>query len=747
MPTMPRVPEIKIVNFDSEDREDVSTEARAVDEEIPNVSSSLESTAAAMAGMSFTLQSGVRRATVQWPTADISLRDLRAEAVKFINTHYPEHQLGEDFSDRLLIYRHDQRSVNILELIVSSAEITDGSLLEAVVSPCPNQERLVVHPHSLFQTNLFPTVSSTGTTGLSDSGADCQSSYSRSVVTTPSGVSAQQSILAAPEIFVEQTDDGDPIGGNHLQQPRKDRSSSWSGRPLWMEIAEASRVKIPHTFQVHTYKRPTVCQHCKKLLRGLIRQGIQCRECKFNCHKKCERYVAKDCPGNVESVLPGHVLGTSDERSTDDETVGSFRTMTSFSSCDVDEEDEDEERDSLAALDHSARDADLPTSPQRTHKRTQATPSAPLHATENTDRRSVSPPNGDEEEVEPTNIPLQRIVMSKKQTKRQSNKAIREGWLTHYTDRSSMRKKHYWRLDTKSIVLYKDETSSGYYKATELPLSEILDVKAVAHQDLKKQLTHFMEIKTQGATYFIAGASTENQTQNEKTTTDNAANWAQAIKQALMPVTPQSSTPVGERTIEMVQLNVPPTDEIGQLGQKIQSEQEFSQIYQIFAEDILGSGQFGVVYGGGSFLLIAPEVLRSKGFNRLLDMWSVGVIVYVSLSGTFPFNEDEDLESQIKNADFMYPKDPWGEVSADAIDFINNLLQVKMAKRLSVAKALCHTWLQGYELWSDLRTLERDVGERFVTHESDDARWQEYERANGITPVYTTAAAAPPTSS
>ncbi|KAI6227514.1 Serine/threonine-protein kinase D [Aphelenchoides fujianensis] len=666
MPTMPRVPEIKIVNFDSDDREDVSTEARAVDEEIPNVSSPIESpAAAAMAGMSFTLQSGVRRATIQWPTPDISLRDLRAEAVKFINTHYPEHQLGEDFSDRLLIYRHDQRSVNILELIVSSEEIVEGSLLEAVVSPCPNQERLVVHPHSLFvhsyrsptfcdfcgellfglikqglkcqgcrlsfhkrcaskipnncnggrqrrpsaiplsprssiglhaQTNLFPTVSSTGTTGLSDSGADCQSSYSRSVVTTPSGVSAQQSILAAPEIFVEQTDDGDPIGGNHLQQPRKDRSSSWSGRPLWMEIAEASRVKIPHTFQVHTYKRPTVCQHCKKLLRGLIRQGIQCRECKFNCHKKCERYVAKDCPGNVESVLPGHVLGTSDERSTDDETVGSFRTMTSFSSCDVDEEDEDEERDSLAALDHSARDADLPTSPQRTHKRTQATPSAPLHATENTDRRSVSPPNGDEEEVEPTNIPLQRIVMSKKQTKRQSNKAIREGWLTHYTDRSSMRKKHYWRLDTKSIVLYKDETSSGYYK--ELPLSEILDVKAVAHQDLKKQLTHFMEIKTQGATYFIAGAPTENQTQNEKTTTDNAANWAQAIKQALMPVTPQSSTPVGERTIEMVQLNVPPTDEIGQLGQKIQSEQEFSQIYQIFAEDILGSGQFGVVYGG-----------------------------------------------------------------------------------------------------------------------------------------------------
>ena len=33
-----------------------------------------------------------------------------------------------------------------------------------------------------------------------------------------------------------------------------------------------------------------------------------------------------------------------------------------------------------------------------------------------------------------------------------------------------------------------------------------------------------------------------------------------------------------------------------------------------------------------------------KGYNRSLDMWSCGVIIYVSLSGTFPFNEDEEIE-------------------------------------------------------------------------------------------------------
>nr|CAD2174825.1 unnamed protein product [Meloidogyne enterolobii] len=118
----------------------------------------------------------------------------------------------------------------------------------------------------------------------------------------------------------------------------------------------------------------------------------------------------------------------------------------------------------------------------------------------------------------------------------------------------------------------------------------------------------------------------------------------------------------------------------------------------------------------GTPAYLAPEVLRNKGFNRSLDMWSVGVIVYVSLSGTFPFNEDEDINDQIQNAEFMYPPNPWKEVSAEAIEFISSLLQVKMSKRLTVSKSLAHIWLQSYQLWSDLRLLEKEVGERFVTH-------------------------------
>lgn len=73
-------------------------------------------------------------------------------------------------------------------------------------------------------------------------------------------------------------------------------------------------------------------------------------------------------------------------------------------------------------------------------------------------------------------------------------------------------------------------------------------------------------------------------------------------------------------------------------------------------------------------------------------MWSIGVIIYVSLSGTFPFNEESEISDRT-TASFLYPPDPWDDISSEAKDLIVNLLQVKTKKRLTVEKALSHPWL------------------------------------------------------
>ena len=49
---------------------------------------------------------------------------------------------------------------------------------------------------------------------------------------------------------------------------------------------------------------------------------------------------------------------------------------------------------------------------------------------------------------------------------------------------------------------------------------------------------------------------------------------------------------------------------------------------------------------------------------------SIPILSYfhsLSLSGTFPFNEDEDVTDQIQNAAFMYPPDPWAEISREGV--------------------------------------------------------------------------------
>ncbi|KAL5009255.1 hypothetical protein ScPMuIL_014836 [Solemya velum] len=54
-------------------------------------------------------------------------------------------------------------------------------------------------------------------------------------------------------------------------------------------------INVPHRFGVHSYRRPTFCDHCGSLLYGLIRQGLQCEACKLNVHKRCQKNVANNC--------------------------------------------------------------------------------------------------------------------------------------------------------------------------------------------------------------------------------------------------------------------------------------------------------------------------------------------------------------------------------------------------------------------------------------------------------------------
>uniref|UniRef100_A0A915P6F0 Serine/threonine-protein kinase D1-3-like ubiquitin-like domain-containing protein n=1 Tax=Meloidogyne floridensis TaxID=298350 RepID=A0A915P6F0_9BILA len=83
-----------------------------------------------MSGFSLQFQSGLVLESFHIEPENLSLRRLKQEAVDFVN----KHRLGDRLADHILLYKHDPRSVNILQLIQSADEISEGCLLEIVIS-------------------------------------------------------------------------------------------------------------------------------------------------------------------------------------------------------------------------------------------------------------------------------------------------------------------------------------------------------------------------------------------------------------------------------------------------------------------------------------------------------------------------------------------------------------------------------------------------------------------------------------
>uniref|UniRef100_A0A8C9Y5B5 Protein kinase C n=1 Tax=Sander lucioperca TaxID=283035 RepID=A0A8C9Y5B5_SANLU len=61
-------------------------------------------------------------------------------------------------------------------------------------------------------------------------------------------------------------------------------------------------VNVPHKFSIHNFKVLTFCDHCGSLLWGLLRQGLQCKVCKVNVHRRCESNVAPNCGVDARGI-------------------------------------------------------------------------------------------------------------------------------------------------------------------------------------------------------------------------------------------------------------------------------------------------------------------------------------------------------------------------------------------------------------------------------------------------------------
>lgn len=87
----------------------------------------------------------------------------------------------------------------------------------------------------------------------------------------------------------------------------------------------------------------------------------------------------------------------------------------------------------------------------------------------------------------------------------------------------------------------------------------------------------------------------------------------------------------------------------------------------------------------GTPYYVSPEVLQGK-YDKGCDMWSIGVITFVLLSGEPPFHGKNaaELFKKIKTCDFDFVQPAWQSISREAKRFIIALIEPNIQNRLTV---------------------------------------------------------------
>ena len=104
----------------------------------------------------------------------------------------------------------------------------------------------------------------------------------------------------------------------------------------------------------------------------------------------------------------------------------------------------------------------------------------------------------------------------------------------------------------------------------------------------------------------------------------------------------------------------------------------------------------GLIDGYGTLNYVAPEVLLREPYNKEIDIWSLGIILYLFLCGHVPFfgNKQDIIAKKIVYDDVDFDEDEWEMRSRKVIDLIEKCLEKDPKKRIDIDQFLMHPWFK-----------------------------------------------------
>lgn len=95
---------------------------------------------------------------------------------------------------------------------------------------------------------------------------------------------------------------------------------------------------------------------------------------------------------------------------------------------------------------------------------------------------------------------------------------------------------------------------------------------------------------------------------------------------------------------------------------------------------------------------LAPEMLQRREYTKAVDMWALGVIVFVLLCGCLPFDDDSQTvpSDDLIKSKFVLRFPRWASnLSPSAKDLLSKLLQTDHRNRFTAEQANQHPWVKG----------------------------------------------------
>lgn len=134
--------------------------------------------------------------------------------------------------------------------------------------------------------------------------------------------------------------------------------------------------------------------------------------------------------------------------------------------------------------------------------------------------------------------------------------------------------------------------------------------------------------------------------------------------------------------------------------------------------------EFKNIFGTPEF--VAPEIVNYEPLGLAADMWSIGVITYILLSGASPFLGETKQETlaNITAVNYEFDEEFFSNTSDLAKDFIRKLLVKDTRKRLTIQEALSHPWITPLDKRQALVRRESVVNMENFKREYARRRWK-----------------------